>query len=39
LPGRRLGQLYDAWGQKDEADEWRKKLEETKAAPNPPAKP
>jgi lipopolysaccharide biosynthesis regulator YciM len=27
-----LVQLYDAWGQKDKAEEWRKKLEETKAA-------
>jgi hypothetical protein len=35
----RLVQLYDAWGKKDKADEWRKKLEETKAAAKPPAKP
>jgi serine/threonine protein kinase len=28
----RLVQLYDAWGQKDEADGWRKKLEEAKAS-------
>jgi serine/threonine protein kinase/lipopolysaccharide biosynthesis regulator YciM len=35
----RLVQLYDAWGKKDKADEWRKKLEETKAAAQPPAKP
>ncbi|MHB1425998.1 MAG: DNA ligase [Gemmataceae bacterium] len=25
----RLVQLYDAWGKKDKADEWRKKLDET----------
>jgi hypothetical protein len=35
----RLVQLYDAWEKKDKADEWRKKLEETKAATKPPAKP
>jgi tetratricopeptide (TPR) repeat protein len=28
----RLVQLYDAWGKKDKADEWRKKLNEAKAA-------
>jgi tetratricopeptide (TPR) repeat protein len=28
----RLVQLYDAWGQKDKADGWRKKLDEAKAA-------
>jgi tetratricopeptide (TPR) repeat protein len=28
----RLVQLYDAWGKKDEADAWRKKLDEAKAA-------
>jgi tetratricopeptide (TPR) repeat protein len=33
----RLVQLYDAMGQKDKADEWRKMLEETKAAAKPPA--
>jgi tetratricopeptide (TPR) repeat protein len=32
-----LAELYDAWGKKDKADEWRKTLEETKAATNPPA--
>jgi serine/threonine protein kinase len=35
----RLVQLYDATGQKDNADEWRKKLGETNAAAKPPAKP
>jgi hypothetical protein len=35
----RLVQLYDATGQKAKADEWRHKLEETKAAAKPPAKP
>jgi serine/threonine protein kinase len=35
----RLVQLYDAWGKKDKADEWRKKLEERKAASKPVAKP
>jgi hypothetical protein len=29
---QRLVQLYDAWGQKDKADEWRKKLPVTKSA-------
>jgi serine/threonine protein kinase len=33
-----LVQLYDAWEKKDQADEWRKKLEEAKAA-KPPAQP
>ena len=28
----RLVQLYDAWGQKDKADEWRKKLPAAKSA-------
>jgi tetratricopeptide (TPR) repeat protein len=27
----RLVQLYEAWGKKDQADDWRKKLEEAKA--------
>jgi hypothetical protein len=31
----RLVQLYDAWGQKDEANAWRKKLDEAKAAQKP----
>ncbi len=31
----RLVQLYAAWGQKDKADEWRKKLEAAKAATPP----
>jgi serine/threonine protein kinase len=35
----RLVQLYDATGQKAKADEWRKKLEETKAAAKPPTQP
>jgi len=35
----RLVQLYDARDKKDKADEWRKKLNETKAAPKPPAQP
>jgi hypothetical protein len=35
----RLVQLYDAQGQQDKADQWRKKLEETKAAVTTPAKP
>jgi tetratricopeptide (TPR) repeat protein len=35
----RLVQLYAATGQKDKGDEWQKKLEETKAAAKPPAKP
>ncbi len=34
----RLVQLYDDWGKKEKADEWRKKLEEAKAAAKPPAK-
>jgi hypothetical protein len=33
----RLVQLYDAWGKKDKADAWRKKLEQTKAAAQPSA--
>jgi hypothetical protein len=32
----RLVQLYDATGQKAKADEWRKSLEEVKAAAKPP---
>jgi non-specific serine/threonine protein kinase/serine/threonine-protein kinase len=35
----RLVQLYDAWDEKDKADEWRKKLNEAKAGPMPPAEP
>jgi hypothetical protein len=35
----RLVQLYDASGQKDKADEWRKKLEETKAEAKRAVKP
>ena len=35
----RLVQLYEAMGQKDQADASRKKLEETKAAAKPPAQP
>jgi tetratricopeptide (TPR) repeat protein len=35
----RLVQLYDAWGKKDKADEWRKKLQEEKKAGKPAAKP
>jgi eukaryotic-like serine/threonine-protein kinase len=30
---RRLVQLYDGWGKKDKADEWRKKLEGQKRLP------
>jgi TolA-binding protein len=32
----RLVRLYDAWGKKDKADEWRKKLGEAKAAGKKP---
>jgi serine/threonine protein kinase/lipopolysaccharide biosynthesis regulator YciM len=35
----RLVQLYDATGQKDKAEEWRKKLEQAKAAAKPQPKP
>jgi tetratricopeptide (TPR) repeat protein len=35
----RLVQLYDATGQKDKADEWRRKLDGARAGPNPPTKP
>ena len=35
----RLVQLYDATGQKDKADTWRKQLEEAKAAAKPHPKP
>src|SRR5205823_126660 len=35
----RLVQLYDAWGKKDKADEWRKKLEEAKAPAKTTVKP
>ena len=35
----RLVQLYEATGKKDQADAWRKKLEETKAVAKPPAQP
>jgi tetratricopeptide (TPR) repeat protein/tRNA A-37 threonylcarbamoyl transferase component Bud32 len=34
----RLVQLYDAWGKKDQADTWRKKLEATRP-PKPEGKP
>jgi hypothetical protein len=34
----RVVHLYDAWGKKEKADEWRKKLEETKAAAKPQPK-
>jgi serine/threonine protein kinase len=34
----RLVQLYEGWGQKDKADAWRKRLEESKAATKPPAR-
>jgi serine/threonine protein kinase len=34
-----LVQLYDAWGNKDQADQWRQRLEETRAASRPAAKP
>ena len=27
---RRLAQLYDGWGKKDQATEWRQKLDEQK---------
>jgi hypothetical protein len=32
-------QLYDAWGRKDQADEWRQKWEEAKSLSKPPGKP
>jgi tetratricopeptide (TPR) repeat protein/predicted Ser/Thr protein kinase len=35
----RLGQLYDATGRKDKAEEWRKKADAAKAPPKPTAKP
>lgn len=35
----RLAQLYDSWGKKDKADEWRKRWEAAKTRPQPPAKP
>jgi eukaryotic-like serine/threonine-protein kinase len=35
----RLVQLYDAWGMKDQADEWRRKWEEAKSPSTPPARP
>jgi tetratricopeptide (TPR) repeat protein len=35
---KRLVRLYEATGQKDRAEAWRKKLQETKAAPKEPAK-
>jgi hypothetical protein len=34
-----LVQLYDAWGRKAKAEEWRKKLEAAKSPPKPRAKP
>ncbi len=33
-----LVRLYDAWGKKDKANEWRKKLQEEKKAGKPAAK-
>ena len=36
---QRLVQLYDAWQKKDQAEEWRKKLEQTKASAKPSAPP
>jgi hypothetical protein len=33
----RLVQLYDAWGQKDKADEWRKRLAAAQAEAKKPA--
>ncbi len=42
-PGRsrtRLVDLYDAWGKKDEAERWRKRLGDAKPdAPQPPGPP
>jgi eukaryotic-like serine/threonine-protein kinase len=35
----RLVQLYDAWGKKDKADEWRPKWEEAKSLAKPSGKP
>ena len=35
----RLVQLYEATGQKDKTNEWRKKWEQAKAPPKPAAKP
>jgi hypothetical protein len=35
----RIVQLYDAWGRKDQANEWRRKGEEGKAPSQPPAGP
>jgi tetratricopeptide (TPR) repeat protein len=35
----RLVQLYDATGRKDQADQWRKQLEEAKAAAKPVVRP
>jgi hypothetical protein len=35
----RLVQLYDAWGKKDQADRWRKKLTEATAAGKAPSRP
>jgi serine/threonine protein kinase/tetratricopeptide (TPR) repeat protein len=35
----RLVQLYDAWGQKDQAETWRKQLEARKAATRASARP
>jgi eukaryotic-like serine/threonine-protein kinase len=35
--GARIVALYDAWGKKDEAEQWRKRLKEKKAeSPKPP---
>jgi hypothetical protein len=35
----RIVELFDAWGKKDKADEWRKKLEEAKVRIKPPSPP
>jgi hypothetical protein len=33
-----LVQLYDAWGRKDQADQWRKELEASRASRKNPDK-
>jgi len=35
----RIVQLYDAWGNKEKAGEWRKKLSSPPSSPSPPAVP
>jgi eukaryotic-like serine/threonine-protein kinase len=35
----RLAQLYDGWGKKDKADEWRKKWSAAKEGAKPRAEP